>query len=475
MEPLTETPPRYASDIVDPNPLAQSLQFVFSGRTAPNRFMKAAMTEQLASWHKEDREKRGIPTKNLIRVYERWARGGIGLILTGNFMIFLDHLESVGDPIIPPEAPFHGKRFEAFKELAAAGKAHGSLMVPQVSHPGRLCNNYFQQFPVAASAIPVDMTGEKKPLHFNPPHEASQSEIDAIVDSFAHAAEYLEKAGYDGIEIHGAHGFFLSGFISLATNERTDRYGGSIENRVRVILEVREAIRKRVSLSFIVGIKINSTEFQARDFPIDDARKLCAALEDAEFDFVELSGGTAENTITEHKGEEIRESTKRREAYFQEFAEKIIPGLSKTKVYITGGLRTVGGMVRALDVVDGVGLGRPLVQEFDLCNKILERNVTGSIVPKIGAGEFWLALMAGNRIIREVGQGKEPMKLWKDEVVAELRRNYDLWLNNKSSDREYISYYGFPSTEAMEKGLHLALRHAPALGNRPEGNFVALL
>lgn len=315
-------------------------------------------------------------------------------------MLFYDHLESVGDPIIPPDAPFSGERFEAFKALAAAGKAHGSLMVAQVSHPGRLCNQYFQPSPVAASAIKVNMSGSRKPLRFNDPHEASQAEIDEIVHAFSHAAEYLEKAGWDGIEIHGAHGFFLSGFLSEQTNKRTDKYGGSIESRMRIVLEVEEAIRKRVSPSFILGIKVNSTEFQETDFTLEDNRIFCEALESRRFDFLEMSGASSENTITggqQHQqqgGEVVRESTRRREAYFLEFVEKLVPGLSKTKTYITGGLRTVGGMVRSLETVDGIGLGRPLCQEFDLCQKILDGSVTGAIVPKIAMGDFWVSAIS---------------------------------------------------------------------------------
>lgn len=369
-------------------------------------------------------------------------------------VIFVDHLESVGDPVIPPDASFSGKRFEAFKELAKAGQAHGSLMVAQVSHPGRQCHSYFQANPVAASAVPYNMSGARRPLHFNDPHEASEVEIKAIIDSFAHAAEYLERAGFDGMQLHGANGFLLSGFLSSRTNVRTDRYGGHITNRMRIILEIEEAIRKRVSSRFILGIKINSTEFQESAFTPEEAALVCRTLEAHHFDFVELSGGSSENLMTgnQHQGEKVRESTKKREAYFIEFAEKIVPGLTRTKTYITGGLRTVGGMVRVLDTVDGVGLARPLVQEFDFCHKILHRQVTGSIVPKMELGEFWLALMAGNRAIREVGQGKEPLAIWRDDVITELRKGYDLWVDNKSSDREYISYYGVTSTEAMEQG-----------------------
>jgi len=363
-------------------------------------------------------------------------------------VIFPDQLESIGDPVIPPDAPFYGKRFDAFKELAAVAKAHGSLLVAQVSHPGRQSHVYFQKNPVAASDIPFDDSGPRRPLKFATPHAATEQEIAEIIQSFAHAAEYLEKAGFDGIEIHGAHGFLLSGFLSPKTNKRIDKYGGPLENRMRIILEVDDAIRARVPSTFIVGIKINSTEFQDTGFTTVEAARLCAELEAHHFDFVELSGGSSENLLTEHK----RASTINREAYFLEFAEEIAPGLMRTRTYITGGLRTVGGMVRALNTVDGVGLGRPLCQEFDLCKNILDGKVLGTIIPKVGQGEFWLALMAGNRQIREVGQGKEPLELWEEDVVEDLRRGYDTWIENKSSDHEFVSYYGVSSTEAMENG-----------------------
>jgi 2,4-dienoyl-CoA reductase-like NADH-dependent reductase (Old Yellow Enzyme family) len=374
-------------------------------------------------------------------------------------VIFYDQLESVGDPVIPPDAPFSGKRFEAFRDWANAVKQNGSLMVAQVSHPGRQCHKYFQDRPVAASAVPYDFSGPRRPLQFNDPHTASPGEIDAIIDSFAHAAEYLEKAGFDGMQLHAANGFLLSGFLSTSTNLRTDKYGGDIDNRMRIHLEIERAIRRRVSHNFILGIKINSTEFQESAFTPQEANRVCLALENHHFDFVELSGGSSENLMTgnQHAGETVRESTQKREAYFQAFAEQIVPGLTKTKVYLTGGLRTVGGMISALETVDGIGLARPLCQEFTLCKDMLEGRISGSIIPKMELGEFWLALMAGNRTIREVGQGKEPLQLWKDDVVQSLRAGYESWIDNKSSDREYITYYGFASTEAAEEAGKIVL------------------
>ena len=179
-------------------------------------------------------------------------------------------------------------------------------------------------------------------IKFAKPHPASQEEINRVVDGFAHAAEYLEKAGYDGIELHAAHGYLLAQFLSSTTNKRTDKYGGSLENRLRIVLETADECRKRVSSSFIIGIKLNSVEFQEGGLQPEEAKTICEALEKAKFDYIELSGGTYESLAFGHK----RESTKKRESFFIEFAEGIVKPLSKTKTYVTGGLKSVGAMVR---------------------------------------------------------------------------------------------------------------------------------
>jgi 2,4-dienoyl-CoA reductase-like NADH-dependent reductase (Old Yellow Enzyme family) len=145
-------PERYQSDNVDASPLGKPLKFEFSGRTAKNRFLKAAMTERISSWDPKDVKARGIPSKNLINVYKRWGEGGFGQILTGNIMIEYDQLEAMGNPIIPRDAEFSGPRFEAFKE----SKAHGSLIVGQVSHPGRQVENRIQKNPISASDVQLE-------------------------------------------------------------------------------------------------------------------------------------------------------------------------------------------------------------------------------------------------------------------------------------------------------------------------------
>ena len=328
--------PRWSSTSTDTRRLAEPIVFPFSKRTAPNRFLKAATSEHLASFDETNIEARGIPSPELVHFYSVYGKGGWGQILTGNIQISYTDLEAAGNAIIPPGAEFSGPRFEAFAALAAAAKTNGSLIVGQVSHPGRQTPAALQPHPISASAVQLVTPGNGP---FGVPRAATREDLDSVIEGFAHAAEYLERAGYDGIELHGAHGYLLAQFLSETTNQRTDEYGGSLQNRMRLILEIATAIKKRVSDKFILGIKVNSVEFQEKGFQPEEAVILCQALDKAGFDYVETSGGTYENMVMEHK----KESTKKRENYFIEFAERIRSAVTQTKVYTTGGLRTVGG------------------------------------------------------------------------------------------------------------------------------------
>ncbi|KAI9708895.1 MAG: hypothetical protein M1812_007858 [Candelaria pacifica] len=419
---------RYESDNVDPSPLGEPLHFEFSGKTAPNRFMKAAMTERISSWDPKNFQARGVPTKNLINVYRRWGEGSFGVILTGNVMIELDQLEAAGNPIIPRTSPFSGERFEAFKELATQSKKHGSLIIAQVSHPGRQATEKLQPHPVSASDVKLE--GDVMGMTFAKPHPATLDEIERIIDGFAHAAEYLEKAGYDGIQLHGAHGYLLAQFLSPTTNLRTDQYGGSLENRMRLTLEIAQEIRKRVSPSFVIGIKINSVEFQDKGFNTEEAKSLCASLEANKFDFVELSGGTYQSLAFGHK----KESTKKREAFFLEFAEMITPTLSKTKTYITGGFKTAGAMAGALSTVDGVGLARVVCQEFYFPRDILSGTVKGAIKQRTDENNFGLTNVAAGTQIRMVGRDQEPIDLSQEDNQKAFEKDMGEWSDMMAHD-----------------------------------------
>ena len=276
----------------DPSPLAQPLHFSFANRHASNRFLKAALTERMCTWHPTDLPARGIPTKEIINLYRRWGEGGFGVILTGNILIDYEHLEALGNPVIPPDAPFHGQRFERFRELAVEAKQHGSLIIGQVNHPGRQVDEWIQPHPISASDVQLK---KAMGMSFGKPRAATREDIANFVHGFAHAAEYLYRAGYDGIQLHAAHGYLLAQFVSKTTNRRTDEYGGSIRNRARLILEIAAEIRRRVpeSTGFVMGIKLNSVEFQEDGLTVEDATELCGMLErEGRFDFVELSGGS---------------------------------------------------------------------------------------------------------------------------------------------------------------------------------------
>ena len=347
-----------------------------------------------------------------------------------------------GNPIIPPQTPFEGRRFDAFKELARQSKAHGSLVVGQVSHPGRQVEERLQPDPLSASDIQLE--GEVMGMRFAKPHAASQEEIKDIVNRFTYAAEFLHKAGYDGIQLHGAHGYLLAQFLSKTTNKRTDQYGGSLQNRARLILEIAQSIRQTLPTSsgFMVGIKINSVEFQEGGFTADEAKELCALLEQNEFDFVELSGGTYQSLAFAHK----RESTKKREAFFLEFADKITPDLQKTKTYITGGFQTLEGMVNALKTVDGVGLARPVCQEFHIAKDMLDGKVSGAIEQKVDRDNFGLTNVIAGSQIRQVGKDQEPIDMSDQKNVDAFMKDMGAWGQKMGSGD--ASNYGYVDIES---------------------------
>ncbi|KAB8219094.1 hypothetical protein BDV33DRAFT_192245 [Aspergillus novoparasiticus] len=434
--------------IVDVTPLGEPLHFAFSQRTAPNRFYKGAMTERLSSWSPTDLKARGIPSNELINLYKRWGESGYGMISTGNIMLAYDQLEAPGNPIIDLENPFHGERFEAFSRMAAESKKHGSLIVAQVSHPGRQVEERVQADPVSASDVQLQTEALK--MKFAKPHAATKDEIRDLIKRWTHAAVYLHKAGFDGIQLHGAHGYLLAQFLSQTTNKRTDEYGGSLENRARLIVEVARSIRQELpsSSGFILGIKINSVEFQAEGFTPAEAQQLCQILEQNEFDFVELSGGTYEAPAFSRE----RDSTRNREAFFLEFASMITPVLSKTKSYVTGGLRTTSGMVAALETVDGVGLARPACQEFNLPRDILGGRVTGVIEQKVDQQNFGLTSAAAGTQMKQVGKDEQPIDLSDEKNLALFMKHLGEWAQQVQEDAPKMNMYGFmdlPKGEAF--------------------------
>ena len=225
-----------------------------------------------------------------------------------------------------------------------------------------------------------------------------------------------EQAGFEGVQLHGAHGYLISQFLSPLTNKRQDQWGGSIENRMRFLLEVYTAVRKATSENFIISVKLNSADFQRGGISEEDVVTVFKAIDDAGIDLIEISGGSYEAPAMAGAKEDKRKaSTIAREAYFLDFAEKIRKQV-KCHLMVTGGFRTVEGMNAALDsgACEFVGIARPFAVETDLANRLIAGQDVRYGVNKIKTGIPMVDKMAIMEIIwyaaqfKSIGEGKQP-------------------------------------------------------------------
>lgn len=286
---------------------------------------------------------------------------------------------------------------------------------------------------------------------FGKPHAATKAEIVDLVEGFAYAAEYLEKAGFHGIELHGAHGYLISQFLSRTTNLRTDEYGTqTVENRLRFISDIVKACRARVSSDFIIAAKLNSVEFQDGGVTPEEAKEVCEELERLGVDFVELSGGTYEKLRMTWE----RESTRKREAFFIEWAEQVINALGpdrRMKVYIVGGMRSVAAMAEAMDVVDGVALARPAAAEPRLPAIIIGDKKSGAIRPVDSIeADFGASKTLAETQMCQIADGKEPIDSSDPEAINRFLEDMRAWGEKKvreGSEMEMIRAVRFSGPE----------------------------
>ncbi|MDD3761932.1 MAG: NADH:flavin oxidoreductase/NADH oxidase family protein [Nevskiales bacterium] len=335
------------------------------GATLPNRLCKAAMTEGLADpWLRA--------TPELQTLYRRWSEGGAGLLLTGNVQIDRNVLERPGNVAIDRNGGF-----EQLKAWAEAGTVGGNHLWMQLSHAGRQSPRYVTNHTLAPSSVRLPLLG-----NYATPRELREDEILDFIQRFAHAAVTAREAGFTGVQIHSAHGYLLSSFLSPVTNMRTDAWGGSIENRARFLLEAFRATRKAVGTDFAIGIKLNSDDFRKGGFSNEDCLRVVELLNDESVDLLEISGGTYEQPKLlgfegrSSSAEPTRQSTRLREAYFLDYAEKIRK-VAKMPLMVTGGFRTRAGMEDALNsgACDVIGLGRPFCTDTDFAKRLLAGEV----------------------------------------------------------------------------------------------------
>jgi 2,4-dienoyl-CoA reductase-like NADH-dependent reductase (Old Yellow Enzyme family) len=326
-----------------------------NGQEIKNRLFKSAMSEQLGL---RDHN----PKPGLAKLYGRWADGGIGLSMTGNIMIDRTALGEPKNVVLDEQSDL-----TEFKKWAIAGKKNGSHIWTQLNHPGKQIPNFIVDVPVAPSAIALTRGLEKG---FNKPRALLEEEILEIIKKFATSAKLAKEAGFTGVQIHGAHGYLVSQFLSPRHNQRDDLWGGSLENRMRFVLAVYNAIREQVGSDFPIGIKLNSADFMKGGFSEEDSMQVVKTLADAGIDLIEISGGTYENPSM--MGSDAKKSTVQREAYFLDYAEKV-RSLVDTPLVVTGGFRSAKAMQEALNsgATDFIGVARTTCVDPDFPNKLI--------------------------------------------------------------------------------------------------------
>ena len=293
-----------------------------NGAVIPNRVAKASMEENMADAGQ-------VPGPAIRALYAAWAAGGAGLILTGNVMIDGRAMTGPGGIVLERDTPR-----EPFAAWARDARSHGAQAWMQINHPGRQVFAAMKGEAWAPSAVALDL-GKHSGL-FAAPREMTEADIAEVIARFADTARAAEQSGFTGVQIHAAHGYLISQFLSPLANRRSDRWGGSLANRARLLLEVVSAVRARVSPGFCVAVKLNSADFQRGGFSEDDARQVLLWPGELPVDLVELSGGSYEAPAMQGRSADGR--TLAREAYFLEFA-KDLAAAATMPVMTTGGIR----------------------------------------------------------------------------------------------------------------------------------------
>ena len=337
------------------------------GVIIPNRIAKSALSEGIA-------EPNGRPASSLFNLYERWGKGGAGILFTGNVMVDKAHLVNANVMIAEDE------RFIAdYTTLAEKAQAHGTHLWMQINHPGRQTPATLDKAPVSASNVgmPSKLYKQPRPLE--------ELEILDLIERYGNSALIAKKAGMKGVQIHGAHGYLVNQFLSPLTNLRTDKWGGTLENRARFLMEIFRNVRDKVGKDFPIGIKINSADFQRGAFTEEESMEVIEMLDNAGMDLIEVSGGTYERAAM--VGTTHRESTIKREAYFMDFIVKVRSKIT-TPLMLTGGFRTMETMNNAVSggELDFVGLGRPFCIFPDVAKDLLSGRIADCTVPELLTG-----------------------------------------------------------------------------------------
>lgn len=413
------------------DPLFQPLTLP-NGTVLKNRIAKAAMEENLATAEH-------APGDRLWRMYRAWAEGGAGLILTGNVMVDGRAMTGPGGVVVEDR-----RHLAALRQWAEAGRSCGAQFWMQINHPGRQMRANLRQTAIAPSAVPLELGKYSK--MFALPREMTEADIRTILARYVETAAIAEEAGFTGVEIHAAHGYLLGQFLSPLTNRRTDEWGGSLDSRSRLLIEIVKGVRQRVSPGFCVAVKINSADFQRGGFDNDDAVRVVERLNDLAVDLVEVSGGSYESPAMQ--GRTGDERTLAREAYFLEFAKEI-RSVAKMSVMLTGGIRRKAVAERAINEgIAVVGMATALALRPDLPDAWRRGDAIEVTAPSVNWKSKPLASLATRSIVdiqmQRLSRGRAPSRcvlpalaLLRAQVRTTTRtRQYVAWAERQARQGE---------------------------------------
>lgn len=368
-----------------------------NGTTIKNRFFKSAMSEGMGT-------KNFQPKKNIATLYKRWAEGGTGLIITGNIMVDPKGTAEPGNIVFD-----NNSNMEILKDWAKQGQQHGAKVMVQLNHPGKQAPKTVSKQTVAPSAVPL---GNGLNKLFSTPRALTTSEVEELVQKFVTSAKVAKEAGFSGVQIHAAHGYLISQFLSPHDNRRTDKYGGSLENRMRFLKEIYLGMREELGKDFPIGIKINSTDFKEDGLTEGDSLKTIVKLANLGLDFVEISGGTYERPAM--MGATSKSTN---QVFFAEYSKKLKQKVD-IPVIVTGGIRSVNAMNTLLNdnTTDFIGIARPLTIDPNIPNKIKQGTYTIVETTRVSTGVKKLDKIFGSLLgivyyqvlMQNIAKGKEP-------------------------------------------------------------------
>ncbi|WPO00559.1 NADH:flavin oxidoreductase/NADH oxidase family protein [Pseudomonas sp. MUP55] len=391
-----------------------------NGQVISNRIAKAAMEENMADLNQ-------APSRELKQLYKTWAEGEPGLLLTGNVMIDRRAMTGPGGVALENE-----QHLDSFREWADVARAKGVHFWVQLSHPGRQTMANLGQQALAPSAIALDLGSFSK--MFAMPRAMTEDDIQDVIARFATSARLAEKAGFTGVQIHGAHGYLLSQFLSPLSNHRTDRWGGSLENRARLLLEVINAVRASVSPSFCVAVKLNSADFQRGGFDAADARAVVEMLNPLPIDLLELSGGSYEAPAMQGEARDGR--TLAREAYFLEFAKELAT-VARMPLMVTGGIRRLPVVQQVLDSgIAMAGIATALTLEPQLIRHWREGRDLNPQLKPISWKRKPLAALATLAVVRDQMRRLSRGRVPNPKVAPWLALACDQWFTARRA-RQY--------------------------------------